>query len=227
MSLFHLFRHTLRAEATADGGDAGGAAPADSSAPAGSLLTGDASAPADSAEPAKVEGDNKPADAAKPAGAPEAYTPFTMPEGIEADADLMTGFAATAKELGLSQEQAQKLVDLQVKSAQGQDTSRRESIEQAITKQSEAWVNELKADPELGGEKFNATVATAAKAMQSFGTPELRALLNESGLGNNPELVKLFHRIGASISEDSMVLPGNKAASGRPKPEDIFYAKGN
>jgi len=237
-----LIRHVLMDEA--GGADTGGSATAPESAPAGgSLLTGGApSTDAHPAAPAKTEAelaamtpeeraahdeDNKPAEAPKPAGAPEAYADFTMPEGVQADPELMTSFAGVAKELGLSQEQAQKLVDLQAKSAVGGEKARAEALEAALTKQSEAWVNEIKSDPEFGGDKFEATLATASKAMQTFGSPELRGLLNESGLGNHPELIKLFHRIGAGISEDSLVMPGNNAGAGKRSREEIMYGQGN
>src|SRR5437879_843733 len=49
----------------------------------------------------------KPADAAK---APEAYTDFTAPEGYTLDAKTIDAVMPIFKELGLTQDQAQKLV---------------------------------------------------------------------------------------------------------------------
>jgi hypothetical protein len=49
----------------------------------------------------------------------------------------------------------------------------------------------------------------AKKALDAFGTAELRSLLNESGLGNHPEVIRFMFRAGKAISEDSMVT-GNK-----------------
>ncbi|MEC7472463.1 MAG: hypothetical protein VX946_03765 [Pseudomonadota bacterium] len=48
------------------------------------------------------------------------------------------------------------------------------------------------------------------KAIEKFGSPELRQVLNDSGLGNHPELVKFCHRIGKAISDDSLVLGGTQ-----------------
>jgi hypothetical protein len=45
----------------------------------------------------------------------------------------------------------------------------------------------------------------AKKALDAFGTTELRSLLNESGLGNHPEVIRFMFRAGKAISEDSMV----------------------
>ena len=41
-----------------------------------------------------------------------------------------------------------------------------------------------------------------------FATPALKAALNETGFGNHPELVRLFVKIGKSLSEDSFTTKG-------------------
>lgn len=143
---------------------------------------------------------------------PETYEAFTVAEGLELNPEVMTEFSALAKELGLSQEKAQKLVDLQSKLALGEDTARQEALTKALDDQTKAWAEQIKNDPELGGAKFEATKATAVKAMQAFGSDPLRQILNESGLGNNPEFVRLFHKIGLAISEDHIVIPGSDAS---------------
>ena len=54
------------------------------------------------------------------------------------------------------------------------------------------------------------SLSVLKKALDQFGTPELRALLNDSGMGNNPEVIRAFYRVGKAISEDKFV--GGKAA---------------
>jgi hypothetical protein len=70
------------------------------------------------------------------------------------------------------------------------------------------WANASKSDKEIGGEQLSQNLAVAKKALDAFGTPELRTLLNESGLGNHPEIIRAFYRAGKQISEDSFV-PGS------------------
>lgn len=41
--------------------------------------------------------------------------------------------------------------------------------------------------------------------MDKFGSPELKQYLNETGLGNHPELVRIFANIGKAMSEDGLV----------------------
>jgi len=57
----------------------------------------------------------------KPEGAPEKYEAFKVPEGVTIDETAATEFGALAKELNLTQENAQKLVDYQIKFQQAQN----------------------------------------------------------------------------------------------------------
>ncbi|OMG61471.1 hypothetical protein AUR59_020125 [Stutzerimonas balearica] len=155
--------------------------------------------------PEKTDGDGQ------PQGAPEDYTDFKLADGAELDAEVLTSFKGIAKELGISQEAAQKLIDLQ-----GQlDSKRMQALEAAQAEQSQRWADAVKADKELGGENYDKTVETAIKAVEKFGSPELRALLNETGIGNHPELVKFCHRIGKALSEDSLVMGGDQKPGAR------------
>ena len=67
------------------------------------------------------------------------------------------------------------------------------------------WVDAAQADTEIGGPNLAQNVAVAKKAMDKFGTPELSKLLDETGLGNHPEIVRAFYRAGKAISEDRFV----------------------
>lgn len=155
---------------------------------------------ADAAAATKKDGEGK------PSGAPEAYTDFTLPEGISMDADTLDAFKGLAKELNIPQEAAQKLVDLQTKLA----TKQAEDLQSAVVAQSQKWAAEVRNDPELGGENYDKSVASAIKVIQAFGDPALTELLNDSGLGNNPALFRFCHRISAAISEDKFVMPGSQ-----------------
>src|SRR5258706_11787563 len=47
-----------------------------------------------------------------PAGAPEAYTDFTLPEGVKLEGETLKAATELFRELGLPQANAQRLVDL-------------------------------------------------------------------------------------------------------------------
>ncbi len=222
--MMKLMGHVLMNEAPADGTPAGGAAPAapaptpDSTvltppaAPAATDPKPEGEQPAKPGDPAKPE-DGKPKDEGKdkPQGAPEAYTDFKLPEGMDMDAAVLGEFKEFAKELNLPQDKAQKIVDFQTKLA----TKQAEEYQAAVMKQGEQWAAAVKNDPELGGENYDKSVASAVKVIQAFGDDGLKDLLNTSGLGNHPALFKFCHRVSQAISEDKFVMPGSQAAAPR------------
>ena len=230
-----LMGFVLMNEAVGDGAGGPAAAPAPAAPAAGTTETtvltptAPATAPVAGATETKTpeqiqqEADaaaatKKEADAAKPTGAPEAYTDFTLPEGIDMDVGTLDAFKGLAKELNIPQEAAQKLIDLQTTLVAKQA----DAYQQAVVAQGQKWAAEVKSDPELGGENYDKSVASAIKVIQSFGDPALTELLNDSGLGNHPALFKFCHRISAAISEDKFVMPGSQ--SNAPKEMSIVEA---
>jgi hypothetical protein len=141
-------------------------------------------------------------------GAPENYGDFELPEGMELDEKAMEQFVPIAKELELSQEQAQKLVTLYSNQIKAQVDAQEETYSTIRTD----WVKEVKADKEIGGEKFNENVATAREAVKTFGSDELTDMLNTTGLGDHPAVVKFFYKVGKAMKDDSMIKGGRPPA---------------
>lgn len=139
-------------------------------------------------------------------GAPEKYE-FKAPENIVVDEATLGAFSEIAKELDMPQEAAQKILD-----KMGPAMAAKSS--EAIANLHKSWGEQTKTDKEFGGEKLNENLAVAKKALDAFGTPELRTLLNQSGLGNHPEIIRAFFKAGKSISEDRMVSSGTGGQSG-------------
>lgn len=159
---------------------------------------------------AKPEGDKGAKDGDKPADAPIVYD-FKAPEGMElAPADL-EAFTSIAQELKLPPEQAQKVVDLAVKREQARITEHADQVK--------AWGAQVSTDKELGKAE---NLAAARTAINQFGSPELKALLNTSGLGNHPELVRFALRVGRAISEDGIHL-GRGDAPAVKDPAKVLY----
>lgn len=138
---------------------------------------------------------------------PEKYD-FKPPEGMEFDEETINLYAEAAKEAGLSQEKADIILGKIAPHLAQQQIK-------AVEKASAEWEAASRADPEFGGDKLNENLSVAAKAIEQFATPELKTLLNESRLGNNPEVIRLFYRVGKAISEDGFV-----SATGAPQTSD-------
>ena len=146
-------------------------------------------------------------DKEKPQGAPETYADFTVPEGMEINKPLLDAVQPALKEAGLSQIQAQKLMDAY--SGQLQAESKAASDSYAQTQKD--WVKEAKGDKEIGGDKFDESIGSAKRAIDKFGTPKLVEVLDQTGLGNHPEFIRLLTRVGKLIAEDD---PGGSAGPG-------------
>jgi len=155
--------------------------------------------------------------------APEKYEDFKAPEGVVLDGEVVSEFQAVAKELNLSQENAQKVIDrLAPKIAQKTSAQ----INDAVAKARTEWGETSKTDKEFGGDKLTENLGVAKKALDAFGTPELRNLLNETGLGNHPEVVRFFYRAGKAINEDRLVTGGRPAGQGKDDPR-VMYPNSN
>ena len=150
-------------------------------------------------------------------GAPEKYEfndkVADAPEVL--DPDVLTAFGEVAKELDLPQEAAQKVIDKVAPVMQAQQAKMVEQVKVD-------WANDAKADQEFGGENLNANLEVAKSSLKAFGTDALKSLLQESGLGNHPEVIRFMYRAGKAISEDSYV--GNSEGanpSGSRIPKDF------
>lgn len=152
----------------------------------------------------KDKGGEDDKDKGKSEGAPESYETFTLLEGIEINEADLTEFSDIAKDLNLTQDQAQKLVDYQSKRAEAADSEIETQLQEAFQKQQEDWVAELKADKDFGGDNLDKNIGLGVKVVNKFGSPELKTVLDSSGMGNNPELIKMFSKIGKAFSEDSL-----------------------
>lgn len=229
MTLFERLLHRrLCNEQPADGG----AAPAASepSAPGtGSDPQGDQPAQQDGENPS-VDGEGQQEKAEnqdgeqqktekeqKQEGAPEKYE-FHAGEGVELDAEALKDFEPVARELNLTNEQAQKLVDAYPKILAGVQQRQAD----AWQAQTEEWAATVKADKEIGGDKLTANLGVAQRALDTFGTPELKEYLNGTGLGNHPELVKAFVKVGKAMSEDGVV---TGKESGQRSAAEVLYGK--
>lgn len=147
-------------------------------------------------------------------GAPETYE-FAVPEGFESlDEKLIEQFSPIAKKLNLTQEQAQELVNLYAGSIKTQQDT--------YVEQMAGWADQVKKDPEIGGAKFQESIVAAQKVITKYGSNEFKDFLNKSGLGNHPELIKMFAKVGKDFSEDSFVPPAGAEKKEKTAAEMLY-----
>jgi hypothetical protein len=138
-----------------------------------------------------------------PTGAPETYADFKAPEGVTLDKDAIASAIPVFKELNLTQEQAQKLVEFQAKSG----TTAAQTAYDEIRSD---WRKAVLADPDLstGGKLKPDVQPTIAKAIDTLpkelGT-EFRNVMNTTGVGDNPAFVKAMYKFAQALTEGTHV----------------------
>ena len=156
-------------------------------------------------------------DKGKPEGAPEKYE-FQAGEGRQFDDEVIGAFSEAAKEANLPQDAAQKILD---KVAPVLEARREAQVAEARAQ----WAADSKADKEFGGDKLQENLAVAKKARDAFATPALVELLDQSGLGDHPEVIRFFVKAGKAISEDNFV--GGGQGSTQPATAQKLYSASN
>ncbi len=143
--------------------------------------------------------------------APDAYE-FTLPEGMKDDAldkdsygAFTEGLGAVAKELGLSQDQANKVAQFATKF---QVDLQENAGPNAIEKGKEIFAGELQSwKSEVGATKAQESITNSDKVLAGFSDPGFLKMLDDTGLRNSPEVIRTFAAIGAVIGEDSVPKP--------------------
>lgn len=164
--------------------------------------TAEEKAAEDARRAALTDDERKAEDDAKAANTvPEKYEPFKLPDGVQPMPEVMSKFEGVAKELGLTQDKAQKLADIG-----GEMQAQWVKDQQAIIANAQKdWANQSRTDKEFGGKDVKANVAIAEAAIKEFTTPEYRQLLKDSGLGNHPEVIRTFYRMGKVMMADKTI----------------------
>lgn len=144
----------------------------------------------------------------------EEYGEFTMPEGMELDQELLGKATPLFKELNLTKDQAQKLVDLKAQEVQSQLEAHNTRVQE--------WTDAVKNDKELGGENFDKSIGIAKLGIDKVGSPALKELLETYGLGSHPELVRAFYKVGKLAQEDNPE-SGARASDSKKSIVDRLY----
>lgn len=169
-------------------------------------------------ETGNADAKNGKGESAKEGADAAAYT-LTAPEGYPISEGALKGLNEVCKSANLNEEQANAVMAYM----QGNYTSFVAQQQEAIQAQAKTWIGEFQADKEFGGDKFNASVADAQRALATFDkSGTVSKMLAETGYGNNPDVLRIFARVGRALGEDQ--LAGNGGGGAEQKPlEDRMY----
>lgn len=153
--------------------------------------------------------------AAQPNAAPTApaadpFASLKAPEGF--DVAAMPKLVEVAKTYGLNAESAQKLLN----DTHARQVQAKADMDAAMAKQKADWHETIKADKDYGGDKFAASLQRAQKVVGEIDSkiaPGIKQLLDDSGYGEHPAVVRLFNYLGAENREDTFAGGENNATS--------------
>jgi len=159
--------------------------------------------------------------------APEAYEPFTLPEGVDVNSEPVKAALDEAggvfRELGLTQEQGQKLIDLHMKHWMGGAVEAEEMFQRQVDQQVRDWEEELRRDAEIGGTKLRENLMYAKRAVAALGGRELAEELDKTGMGSNPALVRAFVKMGRQYFREDHFVQGGGAKPVDNTPEGMAH----
>jgi hypothetical protein len=115
-----------------------------------------------------------------------------VPDAYEVEGEspaFNEGVGKVAREIGLSQDHLERVT-------QAIDDVRQNEA-YAVAKQ---WVEQLKQDPEIGGQNFDSSLKLARQVFDEFApSTELRQLLAYSGVTNHPDFIRMFTNIAKRL----------------------------
>lgn len=173
---------------------------------------------------ADKEGAEKPAEDDKSEDKAVEYGDFKIAEQLQVDDETLSLAKDTFKEMGLTQEQAQKLIDLQNSLALKQDATLTKTVEAETQKLIGKWEAAVRADEELGGADLREKMKIARSAATKLGCEDALMVISEARLSNNPAILRLLYRAGMALSEGAYV---QGSVVGEKDLVSILYDKSN
>jgi len=168
---------------------------------------------------------------------------FTIPEGYDLDAngrEELGGFFKTLDNM-TPQERNQAFIDEHFRLRGAVDTNFQENWDNQV----KDWAAEVSVDPEIGGADMGEKLTAARRAMNSFSQPavdkdgkailhkggvskgqqmtEIELVMNQSGWGNHPAMIRMMHRISEAMSQDKFVQGDMKPFEKKKTPAETMY----
>lgn len=228
--VWFLPRIFFSAEDGAGGGDAPAAAPAAAdAAPAGEGL-GTALADAFAGDAPAVEGDDAaPADDAGAEAEPAVEEPgvfeIAAPEGLEVFAAEFASYGTAANEFltanpaATARDALKWATEYQAAQVKDAGAAQRAQFENVVKQ----WDADARADADFGGANYDANVQSALAGVRAVGSPELVDILDQSGLGSHPAVLKAFAKIGKHAQESPIL--GGEGGKGNVSFANALYGK--
>lgn len=148
------------------------------------------------------------------------YEAFKLPDGVTLDSarataftDALASFETESKaDHGKMQAFGQQLMDTFVAEMQAQSQRSTQALLDNFNATRETWRNEIKADPNFGGDKLSKTASDCGAFIEQYGgTAEevaaIRQVFRVTGAGDHPAIVRLFARAAQAVAREGSPVP--------------------
>jgi len=143
-------------------------------------------------------------------GEPLAAEALQFPEGFQVDEGLRDEFLGIVNDAEMSAaDRANALIGLQGKVLEAAS----EANSAAWNQMQETWQKEVKADPEIGGGNFQATLDKVGNLVAEYGSDELKQAMDITGAGNHPAVIRFLAKVADQLTEVSKPVVGTPASS--------------
>jgi len=137
-------------------------------------------------------------------------TPEGYDFGTEPGDNRLDFFKDAVHKIGLTQDQATNMLQLYAAVEQEQSKAGdKANADFAVNSQIE-----LKRE---WGVEYDSNIDMAQRAFAQFATPEFSKIMDETGIGNHPELLKAFSKVGKAMGDDKLVVGTGRAVGMSPQ----------
>lgn len=135
---------------------------------------------------------------------------FKAPEGM--DADFLSGFKDLAVKSGIHPRQAEKLFgfynDHVSKVMSTNEVESKRNFEDSVKGLQKEW-----------GQGYDRKLQAASGLFNSIADETSKKFVADSGIGNNPEFIKIFAKLAEQMGEDKYVQADNRSSMGKTPAE--------
>ncbi len=137
-----------------------------------------------------------------------------IPAGMTLNEAQQAIFEEQARELGLSNSSAQKLLEISHRNANAHKQAHEEQVAR--------WAEDVRHDKDLGGSAMDTTLSYAKAGLARFDPQrQLFKILQETGYANHPCIIRFLAAIGKAHAEDAVLL-GQASPSPAPRHQRLY-----
>lgn len=151
----------------------------------------------DAGTPPEGEGAGADDGAGEEGGPPETYE-FNFQSELEMPDDVRQAYEEAFRDMGLTQEQADRLIQAEEQVMESFQQKQQEMVKQ----QHEDWTEAAKADKYLG-QDWDLTLKRASAGLEKANvSDEFMAILDSTGLSSHPDMIRVVSMLGQVTSND-------------------------